>query len=138
MGDEHRPDRVGGIRAQGLFEPVGGGAAAPGAVENLHIEPVTLAHVDPAMAEHAVPRDEDRIAGRQRVGDRRLPAARSGGGKDHDLAVLRSEHPLAALAHGGERPREGGRAVIHRLHLHGAAQAIGHVGRAGDENRVLV
>jgi hypothetical protein len=55
-----RPPAVG---AQDFLEAGGGNALAPGSLDDLDGQAMALAHVDPAVAEHAVARSKNRIAG---------------------------------------------------------------------------
>jgi hypothetical protein len=86
---------------------------------------MALAHVDPAVAEHAVARCENRIAGRQRVGDRHLPAAGARGGKMKTSAEVGAQDLPHAVARRMQDVREGRRPVIDRGHVAGPAQGSG-------------
>ena len=48
-------------------------AIAPRSFNNFQVQAMTLTHINPAMREHTVARDEDLIANGQRVGQRRFP-----------------------------------------------------------------
>jgi hypothetical protein len=56
VGGEDGLDARGLVGAQDLLEAVGGNALAPGRFDDLDVEAVALAHVDPAVREHAVAR----------------------------------------------------------------------------------
>jgi hypothetical protein len=98
---------------------------------------MALAHVDPAMGEHAVAGRENRVAGRQGVGDRDLPAAGARGREDEHLGPFGAKDLPDTVACGLQDVREGGRPMIERGHVAGPAKRLGHIGGAGYENRVL-
>jgi hypothetical protein len=137
MGGQHGLDAVARVGAQDLLEPVGGNAPRPRGFDDLDGQAVALAHVDPAMAEHAVARRQHRVAGRQRVGDRHFPAAGAGGGEDEDLGRLGAQdlpHAVCARVQDvSRRPTTGGRAWACRR----PGAGLGHIRGAGYEHRVL-
>jgi hypothetical protein len=92
-------------------------ALAPRPLDHLDLEPVPPAELDPALREHAVPRGEDLVAGRQRVGDRGLPAGGAGGREDQYLRLAALQHPAHAVE---DRPQ----------HLAKAAERWSIVGRS--------
>ncbi|CAM3299170.1 hypothetical protein PANO111632_12925 [Paracoccus nototheniae] len=137
MGGQDGLDPMGGVGGQDLLEPVGGDALAPGLIHDLHIQPVPLAHVDPAVAEHPVPGGQHRGARRQGVGDRRLPPAGAGRGKDKDLRLRRFQDLFHALQRGMQDLAEHRAAMVDGGHVDGLAKHLGDVRRAGNEDRVL-
>ena len=137
MGDEHSLDRVILVGTQPRLEPVGRGAGAPGALQNLDIQPVAFAKVDPPVREHAVAGHQHFVAGRQRVGHCRLPAASAAGRKGDDLPLGRLEDRLEVVQQRAEEIHKVGRAMVGCRHRHRHPQAVGHIGRARNEDRVL-
>ena len=137
MGRKHRLDAVRGVGAQDLLVALCGEARAPRRLDDLDVELMALAHVDPAPAEHAVLRGKNAIARGERVADRRFPATGPGRREDEDLCVLAFHH----LPDAGEgRPqdfRKERRAMVERRHVHGLAQHLRHIGRTGNEDGVL-
>lgn len=110
---------------------------APFALDRFDIQAVAAAQIDPAPGKHAVASGQDLVAGRQRVGDRRLPAAGAGGRKHEDLSGRRLEHLLEVGQQRRKQLAEVGRAMIHGLDAHRMAQAIRNIGRSGYEDRIL-
>jgi hypothetical protein len=137
VGGENRLDAAVLVGAQDLLEPRRGDAFAPRRFHDLDGESMALAHVDPAMGEHAVARRENRVAGRQRVGDRHLPAAGARGREDEHLGRFGAQDLPDTLSRGLQDVREGRRPMIDRGHVAGPAKRLGHIGGAGYENRVL-
>ena len=76
-------------------------ATTHGRAQVADLEAVAPAEIDPALREHAVPRRQNPVTGRERVGDRRFPAGGAGGGKEHDLRVAsRLASRMVAFDHG--------------------------------------
>src|SRR6185312_17136411 len=92
--DEHGLDLVLLIRREALRTEVERKAFAPFGVDRVDGERMPPAQVAPEMRELAEDRDQHAIAGRQRVGDRRLPTAGARGRKQEDLAFLGFEDVL--------------------------------------------
>ena len=137
MGGQHGADRPARVGTQGRLDCGQRRAFAPGAFDHLNVQPVALAQVDPAVAEHPEPRGKNGVAGRQRVADRRLPAPRTGRGQDNHLTAIHVQHALHPLHRRAEQPGEGGRTMIQRGHVAGLAQRLGNVRRTGNEDGVL-
>jgi hypothetical protein len=87
-------------------------AVAPRALDDVHVEAEALHHVDPQVAELTVAERDDFVARRQRVRQRRLPAAGAGAGEDEGGAFLCLEEVLAVRKHVFEEGREEGVAVV--------------------------
>ena len=130
-------DLVTFVGGQDFFIAICRNAFAPRGFHNGDIQSVTLAHVDPAMREHAVARGKDFVACGQRVGQGRFPAARATGREDKDLSRFAFQDLLHALACRVQDLTEQRRAMVDRRHVRRLAQAFGDVGRARNENGVL-
>ena len=137
MCDQNRLDRVLGVSGQLRLGPVGRKAFAPGHFGHHNVEAKVATHFDPLVAEHAIADGQNRVARNERVGQCRFPAACTGGREDEDLCMARFDDGLDACSRGGQQCRERRRAVIDCRQIAGPAQMLGHVGRTGDENRIL-
>src|SRR2546430_5720269 len=95
-----------------------------------------LGEVDPQVAELAVPRGEDAVSRRQRVDERRLPAAGARGREDERLTGGGFEDALqVAQQPGGERRKGGGPVIFHGA-VHRAKDPVGHVRGTGNEQEI--
>ena len=70
---------------------------APGHVDDLDVQGMAFAEVDPEVRKLPEARGQDLVAGRKGVGDRRLPAAGARGWEDEDLSLRRLEDLLHVL-----------------------------------------
>jgi hypothetical protein len=73
------------------------------------------------------------VARRERVSDRRLPAAGARTREDEDPVTLGLEPELHVGEQAEREVREIERALVLERHVHGPAQAAGQVGLSGDE-----
>jgi hypothetical protein len=137
MRGDHHLDLVALVGAQSTFDGRQRHALTPGCLDHLDVQAVALAKVDPAVAEHPEAGGQNGVAGRQRVGHRRFPAAGAGRREQEDLAVFRAEDLLHACHGRTEQPTEGGRAVVHGGHVTRLADFLGDIGGPGDEDRIL-
>ena len=78
------------VGGEALGEALDRRALAPFDLDDFGLEAVAPAQIDPQMGELPEAGGEHLVAGRERVGDRRLPAAGAGGREEEDLAGLRS------------------------------------------------
>ena len=107
------------------------GAAAPVGVDEDRLEVEPLRHLVPQRGEPAGAAHQHRIAGRQRVGQRRLPRAGAGGGIDHHRPrVWKIARRLVEDLQ--PQPAEVGTAMVDRRVVDGAQHPVRHVGGAGD------
>src|SRR5690606_30291540 len=110
----------------------------PGGFDDLDVEPVALAHVNPAVAEHSVARRQHPVAGRKRVAQCGFPAAGPGGRVDEDMRPFRFQHLAHILETRVQDLGEGRRAVVNRRNVAGLAGLLRHVRGPGDEHGVLI
>jgi len=68
VSKEHRLDPVALVRCERRLIALDRRALAPFRLQNLDFEAEALSHVDPEVAEHAEPRGDDLVSGRQCVG----------------------------------------------------------------------
>jgi hypothetical protein len=133
MGDEDGLDLAVAVAAETAAEFRRGAGRAPGHVDDLDLKAHAFRHLGPERREGAVPRHQHLVAGRQRVGDRRFPGRRARARDQRDARRRAAEdggHVAQERAH--ERG-EFGRAVVRHRDRHRAADALGQVGGAGDE-----
>jgi hypothetical protein len=116
-----------------LGDPIDRSSVAPLGLEHLDVEPEPLGHVGPEMAELSESRRQDLVAGRQRVGEGRLPAACSRSGEQEALPGFALEDAFEIREQRLRQRREARRSVIFARDVHGAKHAVGDVGRSGDE-----
>ena len=125
--------RVGGQRLRDSIERR---ALAPLGLEHLHVETEPPRHLDPEVTELAEARGQHPVAGRKRVGERRLPPAGARGGKDEALARFGLEDALQIVQEWlGQRWKTGRPVVFHR-DVHRAQHAVRDVGRSRDEQEI--
>ena len=133
MHDHHALDLVVLVGAKRLLDALGIGAGAPLLLLDDDLEPVTAGELDPQMAELAEAGGEQLVAGRQGIGQRGFPGAGAARREDDDLAVPGLEDLLQVFV---ERQRQlgkiGGTMVLHG-DMHGAQDAVGHIGRPRHE-----
>ena len=80
---------------------------------------------------------ENRIARRQRVGDGRFPGAGPRRREDDRFGGPRLQDALDAIERGTEHLHKGRRTVVDGREIDRAAQMVGQIGRAGNEDRIL-
>ena len=136
VDDQHALDLVLTVLGQDRLDAVHGRSLAPLHVDDVHPHPVPLRQVDPQVAELSVARREQTVAGRQRIDERRFPAAGPRRGKDEWLAGGGLEHLLQVAEQAGRQVGERGRAVILHGAVHRAQDPLGHVGRSWDEEEI--
>ena len=90
------------------------------------------------MREHSKARNQHLVAGGQRVGDGRFPAARAGGGEGDDFASRGFEDLFDVFKQRPQQINKVRRAVVTRLQIHGGPQPIWNIRRAGNEDWILV
>ena len=133
VNDEQPLDLVLFVLGQDLADAIRGRPLAPLHVDDVHPQSVPLGELDPEVTELPVARCQEAIARRHRVDQRRFPPSGTGRREDERLSRRRLEDlPDVAEQSGGE-VGERGRAVILHGAIHRAEDALGHVGRAGDE-----
>ena len=133
LTDEHGLDLVLLVRAQRGEVAVDGCPLAPGRLEYLDLVTEALAHVDPQVAELTEARGEHLVAGVQAIGQRRFPAAGSGGGKNERRARRGLEYRLEAREARPGELRENRRAMVFHRNHHGPRHPLGYIGGAGHE-----
>ena len=136
VAGEDAPDFAPGVRAQGLLDAFERHSLAPSDLQHLDIEAEPLGHVDPQVGEVTEAGREQPVAGREGVGQRRFPGAGAGRRKDEDPALIRPVHLLEILEDARGQLRKLGGAVVFHGHHHGALDAVGDAGGAGDEQEV--
>ena len=124
-------DRVAAVRRQLLSDEGGIDAVAPIAGNEVDLEPELHGHVAPERGELAGFDHQHRVAGRQRVDERRLPGAGAGAGI-HDDRARGLKHALKAFDRFAPERGERRAAMIDGRLRDGAQDPIGHVGRAGN------
>ena len=134
---QHRFDFMVGVCGEDFLIAVRWQAFTPSGFYNLHVQTVTLAHVDPTVAEHTVACSEDFVTRRQRVGQCSFPAASAGGGEDENLRALAFEHFAHTFAGRVQDLTKQRRAVIDSWHIASLAQALWDVGWTGNKDGVL-
>ena len=90
MADQHRLDAMGLVGGEALGIGLDRRPLAPFALDHVHLEAEAPAHLDPEMGELAEAGGEHPVAGRERVGEGRLPAAGAGAREEEHLARRRS------------------------------------------------
>ena len=128
-------DRLAAVSRQLLPDDGRIDAVPPVAGNEIDLQAEPHGHVAPERGELAGLDHQHRVAGRQRVDERRLPRAGAGRGIDHDRA-RGLKHALKALDRLAPERRERGAAMIDRRLRDGPQDPIGHVGRAGDLEEV--
>ena len=83
---ENRLDLVVLIRFQPLGELLDRDTLAPFDIDAVHVQLEPFQHVHPEMGELAEPADQDLVARRQGIGDRRFPATGAGAREQENLA----------------------------------------------------
>ena len=137
VGDENRLDVVAGVGCQTFAEFFRGRPLAPGAFDDLDVEIVFPAEVDPAMGEHAVAGDQHLVAWRQGIGYGSFPAAGAAGRVNQDFAGLGLEHFLQVAQKGLNQSGHIGSAMVRGLNIHRGPQSVRDIGGPRDKNRVL-
>ena len=118
MHQQHRLDAVLAVLAQPRFELVGVGRMAPILRQGLDIETERLAAHPPVQREEPALDDQDSVARREQIDQRRLPRAMPGRGIGQDRAVGLEHAFQAGEAFLGDRlevrPGKVDRAAVHR------------------------
>ena len=133
VADEHGLDVMPLVGLEARLDHVERDALAPLHVDDIDVEPVPAGEVGPQVRELAEHGDQHLVAGRERVGHRRLPAARARRREHEDLALLGPEHLLQVAEQRQREGREIGRALVLQRHVHGLTHRERHVGGAWDE-----
>ena len=83
-----------------------------------------------------MPRHQHPVAGRKRIGDRRLPSSGARAGEQQHLSARGAEN-LFQIAEQAQitRAKIMGALILHR-HVHGLPHDFRHVGRAGNEKMI--
>ena len=105
-------------------------ALAPVGADDLDLEAERLGELLEAQREVAGLDHQHEVAGREQVGDRRLPGAVAGRGVEEDLLVGLQDALHAAVA-GALDLEELRREEVHDRPVHRPQHAVGNVGRAG-------
>ena len=133
--DRHRLDGVIAILGESRLDPCRIGAGAPVAFQDLGLQAESPRHRRPQRREVPGLAHQHRVAGRERVHERRLPGAGAGRREDQHVAASAEdlaqagEHPLA-------EPPELRPAMVDGGALDGAQDPIGDVGGAGNLEEV--
>ena len=130
-------DLVARVGGQNLGVTVRRHALPPRGFDHVHVQPVALAHINPALRKHPVARGQNGVARAERVGQRRFPAPRAGRGEDEHLGAGAFQHLLNARTGGVQDLPEQRRPVVDGRHIASLAQVLGDVGRPRNENWVL-
>src|SRR6516164_5621892 len=130
--DEDGLDLVLLVRGQTLQVLIDRYALAPFDIDGVDVEAKALAEIDPQQRELAKYGGQHLVAGRQRVGDSRFPAASTRTGKNKDLAALGLEDLLQIAKERQRELRKVRRAMIFERNVHGLANTERHIRRAGD------
>ena len=137
MGGKNDFDLTLNIRTQCRLNLRNRGRLPPWHINDLDVQTVALAHINPAMAEHAKPRGKNSVTRTQCVGDGRLPPACACRGQQDHFALGHLQH-AAHPRHGRlEHRAKGGTAVIKRGHITGFANALWDIGWPRNENWIL-
>ena len=86
LDDQYTLDLVLFVFGEEVLDPLDRRALAPLHVEDVHAQAVPLREVDPQVAELAQAHRDDPVPRRQRVDERRFPAAGACRGKDERLS----------------------------------------------------
>ena len=133
VDDHDALDLVVLVLAERLLDALGIGAGAPLLFLDDDLEPVTAGEFDPQMAELAEPGGKQLVAGRTGIGERGFPGAGAARREDDDLAVSGLEDLFQVFVEGQRKLGEvGGAMVLHR-DVHGAQDAVRHIGRSRHE-----
>ncbi len=136
MHDNDRLQIVVLVVLQPLLERFRRCAAPPRAGHVLHDDAQTLGDVPPGnVREPAGFEDENAIAGRERVGERRFGGTGARRGKYHDRSP-RAEDALQPVEHFEAQVRELGTSMVDRGLGNLLEHTIGNVGRAGNLQEV--
>ncbi|MCY1521370.1 hypothetical protein D9M68_561810 [compost metagenome] len=128
MHHAHGLDRAPGVLRQPRADRRRVHRMAPVAFQEVHLQAQPPGQLAPEAGEMAGLHHEHPVAGRQRIDQRGLPGARAGRGKDHH-GRLRLEHLLDAAQHRQPQRAEYRSAVIDGGLVDGAQDAVGHIGR---------
>ncbi len=101
------------------------------ALQHLHLDAHHLRHLAPAAREAAALQHQHRVAAREHVGERRLPAAVAVGGVDVDAALGAEDLLQVGHAAVGDADHLAG-IDVHGRAMHGLQHLVGHVGGARD------
>ena len=135
MHDRDGLDGAAAIVSELLFDDGRIDAVAPVAGNEIDLQAEPRGHVAPERGEVAGLEHQHRVAGRQRVDERRFPRAGAGRGIDHDRA-RGLKHALKAVDRLAPERRKRGAAMIDGRLRDGAQDPVGHVGRPGDLEEV--
>ena len=127
--DSDRLDRVVAVLCKPRLDARRVRAGAPVAFEDLDLQAEPARHRRPERRKVPGLAHQHRIAGRERVDERRLPRAGARRRKDQHVAA-RPENVAQARQHAASEPPELGSAVVHRRALDRAQDPIRNVGRA--------
>jgi hypothetical protein len=136
VADQHRLDLVRLVGGEPLGIALDRRTLAPLDVDDFGVQALALAEIDPQVGELPDAGGEHLVAGGERVGDCRLPAAGARGREEEDLAGAGLEDLLQVLEQAEGEGGKVGRPLILQRDVHGEADRIRHVGRAGNEEGV--
>ena len=132
VDDEDGADLVGRVRAEALGDPSRGHAFPVGHLETVHLDAEGGGRPAEVVREVAVDDAQDAVAGRQRVDDGRLPAARARARVHDRLTALGLEHALEPDEDLADQRRELRAAVVDDRLRHRTHDPLGDEGGAGD------
>ena len=133
MHDHDALDLVVLVGAERFLDAVWVDAGAPLLLLDDDLEAMTAGKLDPQMAELAEARGKHLVAGGAGIGQRRFPGAGAARGIDDDLAVACLEDLLEVFEQRQSQLGEIGGAMVLHGDVHGAQDAVGHVGRPRHE-----
>ena len=133
--DHHGFEGVIAVVGEAALDVGGIHAVAPVAGNKFHIESVTARDLLPKRGELAGFVHQDLVAGRKRIDDGGFPATAAGRREDDHLAGG-AEDGLDAVEDFVAEAGEVGTAMVHDGGVHGALDAVGNVGGAGDLQEV--
>ena len=132
----HRAYRMLAVGGECRMDMLRRGARAPRLFLHLDLETMAAREIDPQMAELAEARGQHTVAGAQRIGENRLPRAGAGRREDEHLTDGGLEDLLQVLEQRQSQLREQSAAVVLHRPVHGAENAVRHIGRARNMKEV--
>ena len=133
VGDEDRLVSMRLIGLELLGEDFDRSALAPRHIDDIGIKPVADAHVGPQQRELAEAGDQHLVAGIERVGHGRFPAARARRRKQENLAAGGLEDFLQVLEQWQREGRKIRSALVLHGDVHGKAHGLRNIGRPRNE-----
>ena len=134
--DQDALDLVRGVAAQDIPDLVYGRPFSQLDVQHVHLNAMLLGELDPEVSKLAVAGGEQAVAGRQGVGEGRLPGPRAARREDERLTGGGFEESFQVAEKAGRQLGERRGAVVLHGAVHGAEDPVRDVGGPGDEEEV--